>query len=146
MASIVLQVRKSHIFWSWKGVFKNINLEFLSEPQYISEYTNTPGGQGENHKIRRSENVTCRNLAYIPNTQPFSLSSKGKNKWEVRAASCTEENTLGRWEEERGGFFLKKLSQNEFVIWKYFCQASFNKFKLSKFPETYILKTQNESQ
>lgn len=117
MANTVLQERKKnnknhHIFKLkvWKhSVFeyfvKNVNLQFLNHTTLLYIQIDSEG-KGENIKIPESKNITCRNGAYIPNTQPFSLSSEGKNKWEIRAASCTEENTLGRTKKDFKYFYF----------------------------------------
>lgn len=136
MANTVLQERKKnnknhHIFKLkvWKhSVFeyfvKNVNLQFLNHTTLLYIQIDSEG-KGENIKIPESKNITCRNGAYIPNTQPFSLSSEGKNKWEVRAASCTEENTLGRTKKDFKYFYFFFKYQNNFTICKYFHQTSF---------------------
>lgn len=92
---------------SWEYL-KILTYGLLSESQYITEYKYTLQ-EGENHHSQRNENITCRDLAYIPNTQPIPLSSKGKDKREVRAASCTEQNSLAGWEKEN---FFSNLKMN----------------------------------
>lgn len=95
VANAGLQVRKKPTFFEAENVNTRAALGYLNILTYSYSQSHKtslniqihPEGQVEHCKIQRNENVTCRNLANIPNTQPFSLSSKGKNKWEVRAAS-----------------------------------------------------------
>lgn len=39
---------------------------------------------------------TWWDCAYIPDPKPFLLTSKGINKWQIRATGRTEQNSLGR--------------------------------------------------
>lgn len=95
MANTVLQDRKKnnkkkHItFLSWKceniqslnTLLKMLTYSFSHNHTTLLYIQIHSEGQGENIKIPECKNATCRNGAYIPNTQPFSLSSEGKNKW-----------------------------------------------------------------
>lgn len=75
-----------------------------------------------------------------PSRSPPKAKTNGKSGQE--AAQKRTPCDGGKKKEED---FFFKVSQNEFVTWKYFHQASFNKFKLSKFPETYFVKTQKST-